>query len=52
MDRQASGHFATLGCRWNQQPLELVKSAGLKIVTVRRARLGGVFSLIEASPNK
>jgi ubiquinone/menaquinone biosynthesis C-methylase UbiE len=49
MDRRAAEHFESLGYRWNQEPIELVKEAGLKIISARRARLGGVFSMIEAA---
>jgi len=50
MDRHADSHFETVGCRWNQEPIELVKQAGLQIIHTRQARLGGVFSQIEAAP--
>lgn len=49
MDRRAAAHFESMACRWNQEPIELVKEAGLKIISARRARLGGVFSMIEAA---
>ncbi len=48
-DRAAHQHFERAGCRWNQDPVELVNAAGLPIVSVRRARLG-IMYLIEARP--
>lgn len=39
------------GCRWNQQPDELVKEAGLKILSDERS-LFGVFHSIKAVSNK
>ena len=37
------------GCRWNQDPLDLVQSAGIKIVRSKRNILG-MFHSIEAMP--
>lgn len=48
-DRHAHDHFQIAGCRWNQDPLELVKAAGLKISASRRHFLG-IFHTIEAQP--
>lgn len=49
-DRTAHKHFeANAGCRWNQDPLEIVQAAGLRVVSSRRALLG-VFRAIEANP--
>jgi len=39
------------GCRWNQEPQELVKEAGLKIVQSERNLLG-IFHTIRVSPGK
>jgi len=39
------------GCRWNQEPQELVKEAGLKIVQSERSLIG-IFHTIVASPEK
>jgi ubiquinone/menaquinone biosynthesis C-methylase UbiE len=39
------------GCRWNQEPQELVKDAGIQIVHANRS-LFGVFHTITASPAK
>jgi ubiquinone/menaquinone biosynthesis C-methylase UbiE len=46
-DRAAHRHFETAGCRWNQEPLDLVRAAGLKVTTHRRSFFG-VFHAIEA----
>ncbi|MEW5814263.1 MAG: methyltransferase domain-containing protein [Spirochaetota bacterium] len=48
-DRNAHKHLERAGCRWNQEPLALVQTAALKIVTVQRTVLG-LFHLIEAAP--
>lgn len=49
-DRHAHRHYQeNAGCRWNQDPLEMVQAAGLKIVSSKRAALG-IFYLIEAVP--
>jgi ubiquinone/menaquinone biosynthesis C-methylase UbiE len=46
-DRGAHRHFETAGCRWNQEPLDLVRAAGLTVTDHRRAFFG-VFHAIEA----
>lgn len=46
-DRAAHGHFEVAGCRWNQEPLDLVRAAGL-MVTAHRRSFFGVFHTIEA----
>jgi ubiquinone/menaquinone biosynthesis C-methylase UbiE len=48
-DRGAHRHFETAGCRWNQEPLDLVRAAGL-VVTDHRRSFFGVFHTIEAQP--
>src|SRR5689334_8589802 len=48
-DRNAHQHFQKAGCRWNQQPLELIPAAGLRIVSSRRMFFG-IFHAIEAAP--
>ncbi len=48
-DRTARGHFEAAGCRWNQEPLDLARTAGL-IVTAHRRFFFGVFHAIEARP--
>jgi ubiquinone/menaquinone biosynthesis C-methylase UbiE len=50
-DRNEYRHYQDhAGCRWNQDPLELVRSAGLKVLKRKRAVLG-IFHSIEAIPN-
>jgi ubiquinone/menaquinone biosynthesis C-methylase UbiE len=39
------------GCRWNQEPPELVQQSGMKILSHKRT-LFGIFHSIEASPAK
>ncbi|MBI5839525.1 MAG: class I SAM-dependent methyltransferase [Chloroflexi bacterium] len=39
------------GCRWNQEPQELIREAGIKIIRAERALLG-IFHTITASPEK
>lgn len=49
-DRHEYQHYKDhAGCRWNQDPLHLVQSAGIKIVTCKRNILGMFYS-IEATP--
>ncbi|RMF78255.1 MAG: class I SAM-dependent methyltransferase [Chloroflexi bacterium] len=48
-DRHAQQHFASVGCRWNQEPQEIVRAAGLEIVSAKRGFFG-VFHTIEARP--
>jgi len=49
-DRNEYKHFQEhAGCRWNQDPLDLVKSAGIKILRSKRNILG-MFHSIEATP--
>ncbi len=49
-DRNEYQHYQDhAGCRWNQNPLDLVQSAGLKILTSKRFGLG-MFHSIEATP--
>lgn len=49
-DKTAEAHYVThAGCRWNQDPISLVESAGLTVAHVQRATLG-VFYLIQAKP--
>lgn len=49
-DRHVYEHYQqNAGCRWNQDPLDLVQAAGLKILRSKRAVLG-IFYLIEAVP--
>jgi ubiquinone/menaquinone biosynthesis C-methylase UbiE len=49
-DRNEYKHFQEhAGCRWNQDPLDLVQSAGIKILKSQRNILG-MFHSIEAVP--
>jgi ubiquinone/menaquinone biosynthesis C-methylase UbiE len=50
-DRTAHRHFATAGCRWNQEPLDLARAAGLTVTAHGRSFLG-VFHTIEARAAK
>jgi ubiquinone/menaquinone biosynthesis C-methylase UbiE len=49
-DRLAPWHFEQMGCRWNQNPVAVVREAGLD---VRRAdrHLAGVFYSVVAAPS-
>ena len=44
-DRTAQSHYNNAGCRWNQDPLALVRAAGLQLVEAER-HLAGVFHTI------
>jgi len=49
-DRNEYQHYQEhAGCRWNQDPLDLVRSAGIKILRSRRNILG-MFHSVEAAP--
>lgn len=48
-DWRADTHYATAGCRWNQEPLELVLSVGLP-VRAASTHVLGIITLIEARP--
>jgi ubiquinone/menaquinone biosynthesis C-methylase UbiE len=49
-DRNVLPHYQqNVGCRWNQDPLDLVKAAGLTILERRRFGLG-MFHAITATP--
>jgi ubiquinone/menaquinone biosynthesis C-methylase UbiE len=49
-DRNEYNHYQEhAGCRWNQDPLDLIKSAGLKILRSKRNILG-MFNSVEAAP--
>lgn len=47
-DRAAHYHYAQLGCRWNHEPLELVKEAGLNIIAAERSLFGIVHTIVAA----
>ncbi|MGH7927116.1 MAG: class I SAM-dependent methyltransferase [Candidatus Binatia bacterium] len=48
-DRHAVEFAKPLGCHWNREPLDILKQAGLKVVTAQR-NFFGVFHQIEAVP--
>jgi ubiquinone/menaquinone biosynthesis C-methylase UbiE len=49
-DRYEYQHYQDhAGCRWNQDPLDLVQSAGIKVLKSKRSVLG-MFHSIEATP--
>jgi ubiquinone/menaquinone biosynthesis C-methylase UbiE len=49
-DRNEYKHYQEhAGCRWNQDPLDLVQSAGIKVLRSKRNVLG-IFHSIEAKP--
>lgn len=48
-DNRADRHYAPAGCRWNQDPIKLVRAAGLPVLAHRRS-LFGVLHAIEAAP--
>jgi ubiquinone/menaquinone biosynthesis C-methylase UbiE len=50
-DRRAHRHFQAAGCRWNQEPDEIVKAAGLEILAADRSFFG-VFHTMEIAPIK
>jgi ubiquinone/menaquinone biosynthesis C-methylase UbiE len=47
-DRHADQFARPFGCHWNREPLELAKTAGLKIIRSRRSFFG-IFHQIEAA---
>jgi len=49
-DWRAEAHYESEGCRRNQEPVDLVRSAGLAIHDVTTGPLG-VLAAIEAGPN-
>ena len=50
-DRHVLKHYQqNAGCRWNQDPLDLVSAAGLKVLSSKRFGWGMFYS-IEATPN-
>jgi ubiquinone/menaquinone biosynthesis C-methylase UbiE len=50
-DRHEYQHYKDhAGCRWNQDPLDLVQSAGIKVLQSKRNILG-IFHSIEATPS-
>lgn len=47
--RRAGKHYSSTGCRWTQEPVEVVEAAGLSIDRSSRHRLG-MFHAIAARP--
>lgn len=50
-DLSADIHYASAGCRWNQEPLELLLSVGLP-VSAASTHFFGIVTLIEARPSQ
>src|SRR5512138_3668597 len=50
-DRHVHEQIEQGGCRWNQEPQELVREAGMKILHADRGLLG-IFHSIQAVPGK
>ena len=48
-DRRVDGKTGKAGCRMNQEPQQVVRAAGLRITSARRAFLG-ILHLIQVSP--
>lgn len=48
-DRRADAQARMLGCRWNREPLELVRDAGMAVRNARRVFFG-IIHLIVAAP--
>ena len=48
-DWRAESHYEQLGCRWTQEPLALVESAGLDVERADSA-VFGVLTMVEARP--
>lgn len=46
---RADAHYAKMGCRWAQEPLELVERAGLPVERADTA-LFGIVTMVEAHP--
>lgn len=50
-DWRADAHYRKKGCRWNQEPLELVQKAGLPVISCQDA-VFGIITQVEATPLK
>ena len=48
-DKSAKNHFPMAGCRWNQEPIELIEKVGLEIIS-QEDKTFGVFHAIIAKP--
>jgi len=49
LDWRADAHYERTGCRWNQEPLALVREAGLPVERAWRA-VAGLLTGVEARP--
>ncbi len=50
-DRRANRHAKALGCRWNRDPLDLARQAGLRLLAARRMFFG-IIHVLEAVPSE
>lgn len=50
-DWRAHAHFETAGCRWNQEPVDVVDGTNLDVLGVER-RLAGVLTALEVRPKR
>ncbi len=48
-DRRADRHAEKLGYRWNREPLDLARQAGLNLIAAQRIFFG-IFHVLEAQP--
>lgn len=48
-DRKEDRHAEALGCHWNREPLDIVKQAGLRLISVER-HFFGIFQVMELRP--
>jgi hypothetical protein len=39
-DRRAHSHFQAAGCRWNQEPRQIVQAGGLEILSANSSFFG------------
>lgn len=46
---RADAHYESIGCRWNQKPVDLVRAADLRVETVETALLG-IITRVTAHP--
>lgn len=51
-DRRAAAHAKRLGCRWNREPLEFVRQAGLRVVEAERFFFGIFHCIAAAAPSE
>lgn len=51
LDWRADAHYRKRGCRWNQEPVELVREAGLPVVSAR-SDFFGMLTSVEATPDR